>query len=216
MTTPSARRRLHAFLQLSIDGYFADARGDMSWAHQHDPEWMAFTAENAKAGGALLFGRVTYEQMASFWPTPAAAELMKDVAEGMNAMPKYVASRTLSQVDWANTTLLKGDLVPAVQALLAQDGPSISTLGSGDVVTQLAAADLIESYQLVINPVVLGGGRSIFAGLPGPKRFVLERSRSFQNGNIVLWYAAKRGLRDRRQRWRRAMSAHVPVGSSAR
>lgn len=190
-TPPKARRSLHAFLQLSLDGYFTDAHGDMSWAHRHDPEWMAFTAENAKAGGALLFGRVTYEQMASFWPTPAAAELMKDVAAGMNAMPKYVASRTLSEVSWANTTLLKGDLVPAVQALLAEDGPSIATLGSGDLVTQLAAADLLAGYQLVINPVALGAGRSIFAGLPGPKHFVLERSRTFQNGNIVLWYGAK-------------------------
>lgn len=193
MTTPNPRRRLHAFLQLSLDGYFADARGDMSWAHRHDPEWMAFTAENAKAGGALLFGRVTYEQMASFWPTPAAAELMKDVAEGMNAMPKYVASRTLKEASWQNTTVLSGDLVPAVRALLAEDGPDISTLGSGDLVTQLAAADLVTSYQLVINPVALGAGRSIFAGLPGPKHFALERSRTFQNGNTVLWYAAKRG-----------------------
>lgn len=191
MTTPNPRRRLHAFLQLSLDGYFADARGDMSWAHRHDPEWMAFTAENAKAGGALLFGRVTYEQMASFWPTPAAAELMKDVAEGMNAMPKYVASRTLKEASWQNTTVLSGDLVPAVRALLAEDGPDISTLGSGDLVTQLAAADLVTSYQLVINPVALGAGRSIFAGLPGPKHFALERSRTFQNGNTVLWYAAK-------------------------
>ena len=190
--TSAARRTLSAFLQLSLDGYFTDAKGDMSWAHQHDPEWLAFSAENAKGGGALLFGRITYDQMASFWPTPAAAQLSKEVAAGMNAMPKYVASRTLRSASWQNTTVLAGDLVESVRGLLAEAGPDIATLGSGSVVTQLAAADLIDGYQLVVNPVALGGGRSVFAGLPGAKRFTLERSRTFQNGNTVLWYAAKR------------------------
>jgi len=192
-TVSPNRRTLSAFLQLSLDGYFADANGDMSWAHQHDPEWAAFSAENAKAGGALLFGRVTYDQMASFWPTPAAAQMAKEVAAGMNAMPKYVASRTLRNASWQNTTVLAGDLVPAVRRLLAEDGPNIATLGSGSLLTQLAAADLIDGYQLVINPVALGSGRSVFAGLPSPKRFALERSRTFQNGNTVLWYTAKQG-----------------------
>jgi dihydrofolate reductase len=64
-------RRLSVFNHLSIDGFFTDANGDMSWAHKQDPEWTAFMSENASGGGAMMFGRVTYEQMAGFWPTPA-------------------------------------------------------------------------------------------------------------------------------------------------
>jgi len=65
-------RKLIVFNSVTLDGYFTDANGDMSWAHKNDPEWNAFTAENAKGGGTLLFGRITYDLMVSFWPTPAA------------------------------------------------------------------------------------------------------------------------------------------------
>src|SRR4051812_12305715 len=101
-------RKLAVFNHVSLDGYFVDMHGDMSWAHQHAPdqEWDAFVAENARGGGALVFGRVTYELMASFWPTPAALEQLPAVAERMNAMPKVVFSRTLEQASWNNTTLL--------------------------------------------------------------------------------------------------------------
>ena len=88
-------RKLSVFNSVSLDGYFTDAKGDMSWAHKSDPEFDAFTSENAKGGGTLLFGRKTYEMMVSFWPTPAAMEQMPDVAKGMNSLEKIVFSRTL-------------------------------------------------------------------------------------------------------------------------
>jgi dihydrofolate reductase len=90
-------RQLIVFNHVSLDGYFVDRNGDMSWAkadHQ-DPEWDAFVAGNASGGGALVFGRVTYQMMASFWPTPLAMEMMPVVARAMNSMPKIVCSRTL-------------------------------------------------------------------------------------------------------------------------
>ena len=112
-------RRLVVFNQVTLDGYFTDPRGDMSWAHKDpgDAEWNAFVGGNASGDGALLFGRITYEMMASFWPTPAAMEMMPAVAEGMNRMPKYVVSRTLKKVAWKNTTLVKGELVAEVRKL---------------------------------------------------------------------------------------------------
>ena len=100
-------RRLIAFEQVSLDGYFVDANGDMSWAHKQDPEWNEFAAGNAKGDGSLVFGRVTYDMMASFWPSPAALERMPAVAEGMNNLPKVVFSRTLDKVSWKNTRLGK-------------------------------------------------------------------------------------------------------------
>jgi len=81
-------RKLHVYDTISLDGYFTDAANDMSWAHRRDPEWSQYVAGNASGDGALLFGRVTYDQMAAFWPTPQAAQMMPEVAAGMNRMPR--------------------------------------------------------------------------------------------------------------------------------
>ncbi len=99
-------RKLSVFNSVSIDGYFTDAHGDMSWAHRQDPGWEAFASENASGGGVLLFGRITYELMASYWPTPAALEALPVVAAQMNALPKVVFSRTLPEASWQNTELV--------------------------------------------------------------------------------------------------------------
>ena len=90
-------RKLDVFNSITLDGYFTDSNGDMSWAHEggDDPEFAAFTAGNAQGGGTLIFGRVTYELMKSFWPTEQAKRAMPEVAAGMNRMEKIVFSRTL-------------------------------------------------------------------------------------------------------------------------
>ena len=181
-------RRLVAFEAVSLDGYFADVNGDMSWAHKQDPEWTAFVGGNASGGGALLFGRVTYELMASFWPTPAAMEGAPTVAEGMNSMPKFVFSRTMKQASWSNTTLVKGDLTAEVRKLKHAPGPNIAILGSGSIVSQLAQAGVIDEFQIVVNPIILGKGKSLFAGVT--ERLPLKRitTRTFGNGNVLLCY----------------------------
>jgi dihydrofolate reductase len=181
-------RKVHVFDNVSIDGYFVDAAGDMSWAHRHDPEWTAFSSSNAGGSGELLFGRVTYEMMAAFWPTPQAAQMLPEVAKGMNAMPKHVCSRTLASVDWTNTTLHRGDAVESVRALKAQDGPDLVILGSGTLVSHLSAASLVDGYQLVIVPVVLGKGRTPFETVTARFPLTLTKTRAFGNGNVVLWY----------------------------
>ena len=181
-------RKLSAFEQVSLDGYFVDAGGDMSWAHKQDPEWNEFTASNAGGGGALLFGRVTYEMMASFWPTPAAIAAMPAVAEAMNEMPKLVVSRTLKEASWKNTTLVAGDLVAEVRKMKKEAGPDLVILGSGSIVSQLAQAGLIDLFQIVVNPIVLGRGRTLFEG--AREKIPLKRTdtRAFGNGNVVLSY----------------------------
>ncbi len=181
-------RRLIAFEQVSLDGYFVDANGDMSWAHKQDPEWNAFAASNASGGGALLFGRVTYEMMASFWPTPAAIERAPAVAEGMNTMPKVVFSRTLEKASWKNTTLVKRDIAAEVRRMKEESGPGIAILGSGSIVSQLARAGLIDEFQIVVNPIVLGRGRTLFEGVKEKLGLKLIKTRAFGNGNVVLYY----------------------------
>ncbi len=181
-------RRLSVFNNVSIDGYFTDAHGDMSWAHRQDPEWEAFASENASGGGVLLFGRITYELMASYWPTPEALEALPVVAEQMNALPKVVFSRTLPEATWENTELVTGDIETVVRRMKQEPGPDMVIMGSGTIVAQLTEARLIDEYQIVVTPIVLGSGRTMFDGVREKVDLRLTSTRVFDNGNVVLWY----------------------------
>ncbi len=180
--------KLVSYNMVSLDAYFTDANGDMSWAHKKDPEWQAFVSENASGGGQLLFGRVTYDLMASFWPTAFAAQSNPIVVERMNSLPKIVFSRTLDKASWNNTTLLKGDLTTEVRKLKREPGPNMTIMGSGSIVAQLADAGLIDEYQIVVSPLVLGNGRTLFEGVKKKLPMKLTKSRAFGNGNVVLCY----------------------------
>jgi dihydrofolate reductase len=179
--------RLSSFISVSVDGCYADRNGDMSWAHRNDPEIRAFTAENAKNGGMLVFGRVTYQMMESYWPTPLAAKNEPAVAEGINKLPKVVFSKTLERADWTNTTLVRGDLEREV-AKLKQGSLDMVILGSGTLVAALSEANLIDAYQLMQVPVILGDGKRLFGGVKHPPRLELESTRRFANGNVFVSY----------------------------
>ena len=180
--------RLVVFNQVTLDGYFTDANGDMSWAHKNDPEWNEFVEENASGGGLLVFGRITYEMMKSFWPTPMALKSFPVVAQRMNSLSKIVFSRTLDQADWNNTKLVKGDLVAEIQKMKNGPGEDMVILGSGSIVSQLTQAALIDEYQIVVNPVVLGKGRTMFEGVKDNVNLKQTKTRTFGNGNVVLCY----------------------------
>jgi len=181
-------RKITVFNNVTLDGYFTSKSGDMSWAHKDDPEWTQFAASNAGGGGELLFGRVTYEMMASYWPSPQALKQNRAVAEGMNALPKVVFSRSLDKATWANTRLMKGDLATEVRKLKEERGKDIVILGSGTLVSQLSQARLIDHYQIVVNPIVLGSGRTLFEGVTGKIGLKRTDSRTFGNGNVLLTY----------------------------
>lgn len=181
-------RKLRVFESISVDGYFTDANGDLGWAHvgQDDPEFAAFVGGNANAGGELLFGRKTYQMMEAFWPSPAAAQRMPDVAKGMNSAKKYVISRTIRPA-WNNSHLIEGDAIEEVRRLKFPPGPDITILGSGEVASQMGAAGLIDEYQFVIVPIALGAGRTIFMA---NRKLRLMNHRAFPGGNLVVTYAA--------------------------
>ena len=185
--------RLAVFNNVTLDGYFTGPKGDLSWAHAGpiDPEFQAFVGENAQGGGALLLGRITYDMMVSYWPTPAAMEQNPAIADHMNRTSKLVVSRTLHQPTWSNTQMLTGDLATEVRKLKEGTGDDITILGSGSIVAQLAQAGLIDEYQLVVNPVALGQGRTMFEGLRKPLSLTLTTSRAFKSGKVVLYYTAK-------------------------
>jgi dihydrofolate reductase len=181
-------RRLIVFNSVTADGYFTDKNGDMSWAHKQDPEWNNFVAENAKSGGELVFGRVTYDLMVSFWPTPMAAQQFPDVAKGMNDLPKVVFSRTMDKASWNNTRLIKGDVANEVRKLKEESGDQLVVMGSGTIVSQLTEAGLVDEYQMVLNPIVLGEGRTMFEGVKQKLPLKLTNTRTFKNGNVLLSY----------------------------
>jgi len=181
-------RKLIVFNHVTLDGYFVDRNGDMRWAHKQDAEWNAFVAENARGGGELVFGRITYELMASYWPTPNAIKNDPIVAEGMNSMPKVVFSRTLDQVSWSNTKLVKGDIAAEVRRMKKEPGLDLVIFGSGSIVSQLAQAGLVDEFQIVVNPVVLGKGRTMFDGVNEKLNLKLTRTRTFGNGKVFLCY----------------------------
>ena len=183
-------RKLIVFNHVSLDGYFTDAKGDMSFARNEvqDAEWDAFVASNASGGGMLVFGRITYELMASFWPTPFAIENMPVVAQQMNNLPKVVFSRTLDKVSWNNTKLIRADIADEIRKMKQESGDDMVIFGSGTVISQLAQFGLIDEYQIVVDPVVLGKGRSMFDGMKEKLPLKLKKTHTFGNGNVLLCY----------------------------
>ena len=183
-------RKLIVFNNVTLDGYFTGANGDISWAHSgnDDPEFNAFVAGNASGGGQLLLGRITYELMAGYWPTPTAIRNAPVVAEGMNSMPKVVFSRTLDKAQWNNTTIVTGDIASEIRLMKEKPGKGMAILGSGSIVSQLAQEGLIDEYQVVVNPVILGSGRTMFSGIKEKLNLKLTKTRAFGNGKVFLSY----------------------------
>jgi dihydrofolate reductase len=186
-------RRLLVFNSVSLDGYFVDMKGDMSWAHvrDRDGDFNEFVQGNASGGGELLFGRITYDLMAGYWPTPLAIKNDPVVAEGMNNLPKVVFSRTMEKAAWSNTRLVKDDLAAEIRKMKKAPGNDMVIMGSGTIVSQAAQARLIDEYQVVVIPVVLGQGRTMFDGLKEKLTLTLTKSRVFTNGNVFLCYEPK-------------------------
>ena len=163
-------RKLIVFNHISLDGYFTDAQGDMGFARNPAPdaEWDAFVEGNAGGGGTLVFGRVTYELMASYWPTATAVEQMPVVARRMNTATKVVFSRTLQQVFWQNTRLVKADLTGEIRKMKNEPGEDMLIFGSGSLVAQLAQAGLIDLIPVHPGPAGARRRQNDVRRPPGP------------------------------------------------
>lgn len=180
-------QKLGVFNLVTLDGYFAGQDGDISW-HNVDAEFQEYAEKNSNSGNTLLFGRLTYELMASYWTSPDALKNDPIVAQGMNNSPKIVFSRTLKKTDWINTRLVKDDMLGEVRKLKHQPGKGMTILGSGSIVAQLAQAGLIDEYQILLNPVVLGKGKTMFLGVKDKLALKLTTTQTFSNGNVLLCY----------------------------
>jgi dihydrofolate reductase len=184
-------KKLTIFNLVTLDGYFAGQGGDISW-HNVDEEFQELAKEASNSGNTLLFGRVTYELMACYWPTPEAIKNDPIVARGMNSATKIVFSRTLNKVDWNNTRLVKNDMLSEIRKLKQESGKDLTVLGSGSIVSQLAQERLIDEYQILLNPIVIGKGKTMFEGVKDRFSLKLTKTRVFGNGNVLLNYALAR------------------------
>jgi dihydrofolate reductase len=180
-------KKVSAFNFITLDGYFEGPKRDISW-HKHDAAGTAYAVEGLKSGNALLFGRVTYELMASYWPTPVAIQNDPVVAEGMNRAEKIVFSRTLKEVGWNNSRLIKDNIGREIRNLKNTSGKDMTLLGSGSILTQLAEQGLIDEYEFMVDPVVLGEGTPMFKGIKHRLNLKLTSTRTFKNGNVLLCY----------------------------
>jgi dihydrofolate reductase len=184
-------RKLFVFNLVSLDGFFEGPKRDISW-HNVDAEFNEYAVELLNSVDALLFGRVTYELMASYWPTPDVMKNDPIVAERMNNLPKIVFSRTLDTVEWRNTRLVKDKIEEEIKKIKQQQGKDMALLGSGSITSEIAQLGLIDEYRIMVNPVVLGQGKPLFTGIKERLNLKLLKTRTFRSGNVLLYYEPAR------------------------
>jgi dihydrofolate reductase len=180
-------QKLFAFNMVSLDGFFEGPNQDISW-HNVDDEFNQFAIEQTSTVDTILFGRRTYDGMASYWPTDAAIKDDPIVAGLMNSLPKIVFSRTLQKADWNNTRLIKDNIAEEILKLKGQPGKEIAVFGSADLLSTLIQLDLIDEHRIIVNPVVLGSGTPLFKNMKHRLNLKLMRSRTFDSGNLLLYY----------------------------
>lgn len=181
-------RKIILFNLITLDGYFEGTnKWDISW-HQVDDEFNEFSIDQLSKADGLIFGRVTYQGMASYWPSPSAVQDDPIVAGKMNSIPKYVFSKTLDKLDWNNSILVKGDAVAELGKLKNQNGRDLFIFGSANLASTFSKHHLIDEYRLIVNPIVLGSGNLLFSQSGGQLKFRLMDTRVFHNGNVLLYY----------------------------
>ena len=184
-------RKLTVFNFMTLNGFYKGPNEDISWHKDDDEEKDAFASEGSKSGSVLLFGRVTYQMMESYWPTGMAKKDYPDVAEGMNTSEKIVFSKTLKSTNWNNARIVRTSPVDEVKKLKKENGNDLTVLGSGTIVTLLAENNLVDTYMLMLDPVVLGDGTPIFHGIKRQPDLKLKESRQFKSGVMMLTYQPK-------------------------
>ncbi len=180
-------RKVVFFMLTTLDGFFEGPNGEINW-HNVDAEFNEFAIEQLNSVDVLLFGRVTYELMAGYWPTESARKNDPVVAEKMNQMPKIVFSKTTSSVEWQNSRLVKDNFVEEITKLKEQPGRDLIIFGSSDLAVTFIQHDLIDEFRIMLNPVVLGDGKPLFKGIQNKLSLKLIKARVFNSGNVLHYY----------------------------
>lgn len=175
---------------LTLDGYFEGSNKEIDW-HNVDTEFNDFAIEQLNNASALIFGRITYELMANYWPTDSALQDDHIVADKMNSIPKFVFSRTLLKADWNNTKLVKNVSENEIKKLKLQFLNDILIFGSANLASTFINLNLIDEYRLIINPIVLGHGNLLFKPMNERFKLKFQKLHIFKSGNVLLYYVPK-------------------------
>ena len=197
-------RRIVTFNRVTADGFFSGPHGNLDWAV---PEEALDRSAADALGGAdtMLFGRRTYELFEGFWPDavddlgsapdPHApgrrSEIIGRIGLWINQAAKLVFSSTLKNVSWKNSRILPAFDPGEIQALKQQPGKEIIVFGSGSIVSQLTEHGLVDEYQFIVNPVLLGSGRSLLDGVPKSTVLDLLETATYASGNVKLRYVRR-------------------------
>jgi dihydrofolate reductase len=178
---------------VTLDGFIAGPDGAMDWVGEIYGEAMGrYENDLVSAADTLLLGRVTYESFAGSWPhvpdNPDASEGEKTYARMLNAMRKVVFSRTLERAEWNNSTLLHEVTPEAIEQMKREPGRDMLIYGSASLVRALTQLGLIDEYQVLVHPVILGGGKPLFGGLADRVRLRLVDTTTHPSGVVVLTY----------------------------
>ena len=184
-------RKIITTTWVSLDGFIAGPNGEMDWV-MVDEEMGKYEDDAVSAADTLLLGRVTYQSFAGAWPyvpdNPNAQEGEKEYARKLNAMRKIVFSRTLDSVEWNNSSLLKEVVPEEITRLKQEPGRDMLIYGSASVVQALTNYGLIDEYQILVHPVVLGGGKALFQDIKERRKLKLVRTKTFPTGVMGLYY----------------------------
>ena len=172
---------------ISVDGFFAGENGEIDW-HNVDAEFNKYAIEFLNTIDTLVFGRLTYELMASYWPTDAGLNDDPIVASKMNHLSKIVFSKTKNIVAWNNSKVFSDINADEIKKLKQAEGKDIAIFGSGTIVSALTELGLIDEYRLIVNPIVLGKGKSLFSNMEKRYKLQIIEVKEFKSGNISLHY----------------------------
>jgi dihydrofolate reductase len=180
-------RHLASFILISLDGFYEGPNGEFDFAIV-DEEFNDFAVRQLDEAGTLGFGRATYEHMASYWPTEQAKANPPAITARMNDKEKLVFSKTLTDVHWSGTTIVRGEAVEHVPTIKSADGKELLVLGSAHLTANLAEADVLDELRIMVCPILLGQGRSLFEDLKDRISLTLLRVRRFESGSLLLTY----------------------------
>jgi dihydrofolate reductase len=180
-------RKIVVHMGVSLDGFFEGPDRDISWHHMDD-EMHASINEYLAGTSAFLFGRVTHQLMADFWPAadqdPGVSEPVREFAGVYRRIPRIVFSRTLEQDEWASSVHREVD-PEEIRSLQQQPGGDM-TIGGAELIEAFRRHDLVDEYRLFVNPVLLGRGRRLFGPSGAPTDLRLVETRTFGNGVVLL------------------------------
>jgi dihydrofolate reductase len=171
----------------SLDGFFETPNKKLDFVVL-DEDFFDYARAMLGAADTLLFGRATYEHMASYWPTALADE----IAEKMNNLPKIVFSRTLQTVEWKNSRLVKGNVAEEISRLKQLPGKDMVILGSATIASLLMQQGLVDEYRVILQPVLLGSGSPLFKDITERIQLKLISAKAFGSGVVLLSYQRAR------------------------